>query len=675
MAATVRELKELILDSRVNNVYQLDHKTLLFKLHKTDKPTFRLILEAGRRLHLTAYMIEKPLVPPAFCMGLRKYLRNSRLTEVDQIEFERVVILSFKTYAGVVRLILELFGEGNIILTHESGKILQALLYKRMRDRKILRGEAFKFAPPSGKNPQKLDMETFVDGLKAYQDVEIVRAVARLLSIGGTYAEETMLRAGIDKKTICNALIETEIRFVFDAVQSIVSKVTTGKLEPCIVLDCDGNLMDVTPFRLEKYESESFNLQSYRSLNEALDEFYTKVLAIERAMTSTEVDKLKDEAGRLRRITVDQEKTLAEAEAKADKNRLIGDTIYAHMHNLQALLDKFSRGKQKGKNWKAIVSEILAEKEEGTNPSVYFESFDPKEQVVNLQVKDLSFNLDLRKTLFENASSFYERGKRQKQRLEGTKTALKETLCKLEQMEAKIRDAEASEIVGPTEAVEQIAKRKVRIKEWYEKFRWFISSDGFLVVAGRDAVSNEVLVKKYADKNDIVFHADIVGAPFVVVKTTGKKPSDQCLGEAGEFAATLSRGWREGFGSVDVFWVKPEQLSKGGASGEHVGHGAFVVHGERSWFRGVPLKLAIGVFVEEGKAIRFVGGPVSAVKDKTVYFVAIIPGDGSGKEFLKRILNVLSRRVPKEVREKVLRSSIEEIRDFVPFGKGRLIEI
>ncbi len=673
VAAVVRELKESILDARVNNVYQLEIKTLLFKLHKTDKPAFRLILEAGKRLHLTAYTAEKPQVPPAFCMGLRKYLRNSRLVELDQNEFERVVILSFKTNAGIVKLILELFGEGNIILTGENGKILQALLYKRMRDRSILRGEAFKFAPPSGKNPQKLDVRTFVDGLKAYEDVEIVRAVARFLSVGGMYAEETVLRAGIDKKTICSALGEIQIRAVLNVVQALVSQATTGRLEPCIVYDSDGNFVDVVPIRLEQYGGGNFKLQSYRSFNEALDEFYTKVLAIESVMANTEVDKLKEEAERLKRIIAVQEKTLAEAEAKAEKNRLIGDKIYAHSHRLQTLLDKLSGGKQKGKNLKTIVSEILAEKEVGTKSSVCLESFDPKEKVANFRVNNLSFNLSLRKTLFENASGFYERGKREKQRLEGTKTALEESRDKLAQLEVEIREAEASEIIKPAKAMEQIETRKVKSKEWYEKFRWFMSSDGFLVVAGRDAVSNEVLIKKYADKNDIVFHADIVGAPFVVVKTAGKNPSDRCLSEAGEFAAALSRGWREGFGSIDVFWVRPEQLSKGGHSGEYVAHGAFMVRGERNWQRGIALKLAIGAVVD-GDSMRLMGGPVDAVKDKTNILVTVAPGDSSGKELLKKILTSLSRKAPKQVRENILRSSIEEIRNFVPFGRGTIIE-
>ena len=125
--------------------------------------------------------------------------------------------------------------------------------------------------------------------------------------------------------------------------------------------------------------------------------------------------------------------------------------------------------------------------------------------------------------------------------------------------------------------MEALSKRKVEMenKEWYEKFRWFTSSDGFLVVAGKDTVSNEVLVKKYATQEDVVFHAEISGAPFVVVKAEGKTISEQTLHEAGEYAASFSRAWRENAGSADVYWVKVDQLSKSGPSGESVPHGAF----------------------------------------------------------------------------------------------------
>jgi predicted ribosome quality control (RQC) complex YloA/Tae2 family protein len=671
VVAVVRELKEAIPDSRVSNVYQLDVKTLLLKLHKMNNPPLNLVLEAGRRLHLTSYSLEKPSTPPAFCMALRKYLRESWLTKVEQYEFERVVIFRFKSKEGEIRLIVELFGDGNFILVDRKDTILQALSYKRMRDRNILRGEPFLFAPSTSQNPFKVNKEELCEGLKNFDNVETVRALARFLGIGGVYAEETLLRASVEKSKPCSALGDKDFDEMFDTLHNLLSHVTTGKLEPHIVLDETNDFVDVVPFKLKGYES--LKNQPYASFNEALDEFYVKLGAVEKATAGIEVDKLRREAERFKRIIEDQEKTLAEAEGKAELERRIGDLIYAHANELQVLFDKFLACLQAGKQWKELISEVLTEKETGAEPSSFFESFDTKNLIINVCVDGLPFGLTIRKSLFENAAGFYERGKRLKQKLEGARTAMAESREKLSGVEAQIRATEALETTKPFEAMEEIRKSKIKLKTWFEKFHWFISSDGFLVVAGKDAVSNEVLVKKHTEAWDIVFHSDVVGAPFVVVKTESKKPSEQVLKEAAEFAAAFSKGWREGFGSVDVYWVKPEQLSKGGPSGESVGHGAFMVRGERNWLRNVLLKLAVGIIVEDNKT-QFIGGPVDAVKVKTSVYVLIMPGDLSGKELFKRVLKNLAARLPNERREEVLKASGEEIREFIPYSKGRILE-
>ncbi|MEJ5327985.1 MAG: ribosome rescue protein RqcH [Candidatus Bathyarchaeia archaeon] len=670
VAVVVNELKNAIVNARVNNIYQLDAKTLLFKLHKTDQPPLRLIAEAGERLHLTSYAFEPPQVPPAFCMALRKHLRGAWIANVEQHEFERIVTVYFKIKTGLMRLILELFGEGNIILTGEKGEILQALIFKRMRDRNILRNEVFQFPPSSGKNPFKVARDELKLALRGFGDVEVVRAIARFLGVGGVYAEEILLRANFEKTRKCNDLTDSEIGAIYDGLQNLLSAISSFKTEPHIVLAEDDSFLDAVPFKLKRYEA--FRHQLYSSFNEALDEFYLKVKAAEQAAASIEVDKLRQEAERLRRVIAEQERALREDEAKAERDRHIGDVIYAHSSELQSLLDKFTAAKREGKDWKELISEVLAAKGSSRTPEAFIESFDARNLAVNVCIDNLRFSLNLRRTLFENAAEYYERGKKAKQKAAGALTALEESRRKLAEIEQRQREVETLKTVKPMEIMEELVKRKVKRKEWYEKFRWFRSSDGFLVVAGKDAVSNEVLVKKYAGADDVVFHADVAGAPFVVVKAEGKAPSEQALREAGEYAAAFSRAWREGAGSADVYWVKPSQLSKSGPSGEYVPHGAFAVSGKRNWMRGVPLRVAVGVIEKDGK-VTFVGGPLDAVKAKTNVYVTVVPGDSSDKEFLKQILQALIAKLPKEQREKLGKVSIEHIREFVPYIKGTLV--
>jgi hypothetical protein len=307
----------------------------------------------------------------------------------------------------------------------------------------------------------------------------------------------------------------------------------------------------------------------------------------------------------------------------------------------------------------------------GNAADAFFESFDSRNLAINLRIGDLAFSLSLRKSLYDNAAEFYDRGKRSKTKMAGVSSALEDSRKKLADIEKRLNEAEALKTAAPAEALEELESRRVESKEWFEKFRYFNSSEGFLVVAGKDVVSNEVLIKKHADPYDVVFHAEIVGAPFAVVKTEGKEPSQQTLKEAGEFAAAFSRGWRENMGSVDVYWVKPEQLGKSGPSGEFIPHGAFAVIGKRNWMRGTALRLAIGVV--DGDKTPFIGGPVEAVKAKAKVHVVLVPGDLTGKDLLKSVLRSLTLKLPKDQREKIGKASIEAIREYVPYTKARIL--
>ncbi len=594
IAAATRELQPTVANSRVNNIYQFGEKTFIFKLHKTDSPMLRLVIEAGRRLHGTSYTEESPSEPPPFCMTLRRYLRDSWLRSVEQVEFERIVTITFETKTGLLKLLVELFGEGNLILTNEQGIIIQALAFKKMRDRDVVRGVELVYPPASGRNPFRVTEGELQDIIKAGGDSEVVRVLARGLGFGGTYAEETLLRAGMEKRRPCKNISEDDVHSVFCALQTVLAPVLEGKFEPEIVLDEEGGYQDVVPFKLKRYANAQ--TKSFETFNAALDEFFLHVTAVEKAAGSIEVTRLKNEAKRLKRIIDEQQKSIEEDEQRIVRDKQIGDTIYAHFQELRTFQEQLLKANQQGYEWSAIIGQVMAAKKLGKPPMAYVEGFDGKNLALNLAMDGFHFSLALRMSLFDNANEYYEKGKSAKEKAQGALVALNDSKKKIAKIERELSEAEELKSLKPAQIVEALAKRKEEManKQWFEKFRWFTTSDDFLVVAGKDTVSNEVLIKKYTKQEDIVFHAEITGSPFVVIKTEGKEPNEQTLKEAAEAAASYSRAWRENAGTADVYWVRVDQLSKSGPSGESVPHGAFFVVGKRNWYRNTPLTHSCG---------------------------------------------------------------------------------
>jgi len=186
------------------------------------------------------------------------------------------------------------------------------------------------------------------------------------------------------------------------------------------------------------------------------------------------------------------------------------------------------------------------------------------------------------------------------------------------------------------------AGRKLQVsrkKHWYDRFRWFVSSDGFLVVGGRDADTNEEVFKKYLEKRDLVFHTQAPGAPLTIIKTGGKEVPKSTLQEAAQFAVSYSSLWKAGHFSGDCYLVKAEQVTKTPESGEYLRKGAFVIRGERNYFKDVPLGVAVGLELKGGET-RVIGGPASAVRKHGDYILEIVPGSFNQNDISKKIYRI-----------------------------------
>ena len=233
----------------------------------------------------------------------------------------------------------------------------------------------------------------------------------------------------------------------------------------------------------------------------------------------------------------------------------------------------------------------------------------------------MEISLDIRKSVDENATLYFEKAKKAKRKLEGAEKAVEKTKSQLQSIKQQ-----------NLEQKETAETAKARQKKWYEKFRWFVSSEDILCIGGRDATTNEIVVKKHTEKGDIVFHTEMSGSPFFVIKAENKKVGKATLEEAAIAVASFSRAWKLGISITEVFYVKPEQLSKTPKPGEYLEKGSFIVSGKTTKLN-VELKLAIGAMQDNS----IMCGPLSAVKKHCSKYVEIKQGNFKSSDVAKRI--------------------------------------
>ena len=262
----------------------------------------------------------------------------------------------------------------------------------------------------------------------------------------------------------------------------------------------------------------------------------------------------------------------------------------------------------------------------------------------------MKLTIDITKTVDENAASYFEKAKKAKKKLQGAKRTLEE--FKKKQEKAK-RDVENTEIES---SIKKLDNQK---KKWFDKFKWFISSEGFLVVAARDATTNEIVIKKHTDNNDVVFHTDMAGSPFVVVKQDEEDvkrllgedfvqkrpetPGEQTLVEAASFTAIHSKAWKVGLQATNVFYVSPEQVSKEANAGEFMGKGSFMIRGKTTYLE-PKMIYATGIVQSEDQEPFFMAGPEDAIKALTEDYVVIDMGDEKTSNVAKQARNQLREK-------------------------------
>lgn len=355
------------------------------------------------------------------------------------------------------------------------------------------------------------------------------------------------------------------------------------------------------------------------------------------------------ERSQLTRILDQQKKAIDRFQEKELDFRLKGELIYLEYSDIDAFITAL-RTARETKSWNEISNEL--------SKISFVTKIDPRSSTITMNIRGTSIEININYSIAQNAQNYYEKAKKSKEKREGAEVALQNTLKKIDDV-SRAREVKSNSVRGHQK------KRKVR---WYERFRWFISSDAFLVIGGRDADTNEEIVKKYMEPRDLAFHAQIHGAPIVIIKSEGRDIPETTLREAAQFAIAYSNVWKEGLHSGDCYWIYPNQVSKTPEPGEYLARGAFVIRGERHYME-APAQIAIGVDDE-----KVIGGPVEAISTSAKYFVVLEPGKYNQNDISKRVARELfGMSTANDKKSLKLFLTIDHVAKFVPPGTSDVV--
>ncbi|WP_232686000.1 ribosome rescue protein RqcH [Halobacterium zhouii] len=711
--------------AKVDKAYLYGDDLVRLKLRDFDRGRVELILEVGdtKRAHVAApeHVPDAPGRPPNFAKMLRNRLSGADFHEVRQHGFDRVLEFEFRREDQDTTIVVELFGDGNVAVLDQNGEVVDALRTVRLKSRTVAAGSQYGF-PSQRVDPLELDFEAFAAQMRD-SDTDLVRTLATQLNFGGLYGEELCSRAGVEKTKDIEDATDEEFRALYDASERLFSAIRAGELDPRVYYEREdeqsessdeangeavsredeengegdsagqkprGHRVDVTSVALEEYSH--LDCEPFGSFNAALDDYFTNIDTTEdeeSGETASRPD-FEAEIEKQQRIIEQQEGAIEDFAEQAEAEREKAELLYGNYDLVADLLAAVEDAKEAGVGWEDI--EETFENAAGDVPGAdAFVGVNESEGLIRVRLDDHTISLDPESGVEKNADRLYTEAKRVEEKQDGAREAIENTREELEALRERRDEWEAAdnedgeesddEAAGDDEFedVDWLSRASIPVRQqeqWYERFRWFRTSDGFLVLGGRDADQNEELVKKYMDGYDRFFHSEAHGGPITVLKTSApSEPArdvdvpDASLRQAAQFAVCCSSVWKDGRGSGDAYMVQPDQVSKTPESGEYLEKGGFAVRGDRTYFRDLPAEWAVGIACEPNT--RVLGGPIDAIRDQVATLIEIEPGRYAQGDAAKRIYREFRERFADQSFVRKV-ASPDEIQKFMPPGGSRI---
>ncbi|QRF74667.1 hypothetical protein Thermo_00155 [Thermoplasmatales archaeon] len=588
--------------SFIKKIYQISSNEFVFQVYRSDMKKRNIMVSLSKGIFF--YDPRTPDEASTVSMILRKSLSERRIVKIEQVNFDRVVRIELSTGQEII---LELFREGNLIVTNDG--IMDFVFNPReWKNRKLIKGE--KYIPPGLNDPLTYTQEEMRKVLIESKG-SIVQTLATRMNLGGDIAEEVAYRIGIEKDTPSKAL-ETRADSILETIIGIVRESEHNRgfyyeeeqiISPII-------LNHITRQPDKEFQDLSEGYRYY------LDNY---------------PDEVRKESPLERRIE-SQKKSIEEFTAMMDRYQEMGKSIMSNFGTISSIIKEFNKAAER--NGLNSIKEIMGYPVSG---------IDPVRKTFRITMGEKEILLDYTVSPGENANIVFGEAKSYRAKIKGAEAAIEDT--KKEMLESTKKSVTA----------------RKRSKFWFEVYHWFRSSEGFLVIAGRDAKSNEKIVKKHLSDRDIYVHADIHGAPSTIIKVDGdEKPGDSTLKEAGTFAVSFSRAWSAGIRSGTAYWVLPSQVSKTPESGEYVSKGSWIIRGKRNYIFDLPVELAVCQIIENGVPIPLIG-PTSSLENLEGKKIRLSPGSQKRTQVARIVADELG-------------FPVDEIEGVLPPGNSQILQ-
>jgi predicted ribosome quality control (RQC) complex YloA/Tae2 family protein len=539
--AIVEELQKEIAGAFVTKVYQTNRTDLLFRLRRGGEEKQLLVSTHPdfHRLHLTEKKYANPMVPPRFCMYLRKHLTGARVVSLSQDPYERIVRVNLRKMidAGITCdrvLIAELVGKGSNVLLLDGEKIMDCLHFRRSEEgaaRPALPGLIYSLPGPSDRwSPAEVTMPKMEEIVSSRSEERWKVLVQKISGISPLLAREMEF------------LSEETASATWEAFRLLIDRYDRCAFEPRIVGLLGGKKV-LCPFPLQSLGPAVE--EPLASMNQAADEYYFE--------------------NTIRRQMADQKQALS--------------------RRLRQLLSRLRRRRENQALDRENCAKDLVLKEYG---EILLANF-PKIKKGMRQLEALDFRQDPPRSVLipldeamapaGNVQRIFKKYKKAKRGLEYARERMEGTEREIAYLESVLFQAEEAEDAEGLETVrEELEKARIfsgpkRPKMAQEKkeasipARRFRSAEGLEIFCGKHNMGNEYLLRKVARGNDLWFHAQGLPGSHVLLKVGPQEPQFNSILDAATIAAYYSRGRNSGRTLVDYTEVKNLRRPQGAKPG------------------------------------------------------------------------------------------------------------